>query len=246
MKIQNNPTISDEVLTRIRKKWFKTAPGMREGIHLSDLNYCITKSYWQKIMPTTQPNDNTILTWVIGLALERVLLEDEVDTHRPDSDEQDSIHVSPDYSLVIQQAMGELKTTRYYYKKDKTDPSKGYVLGWIKQMAGYSYVYNLDNYMLAVFQIITASMYGKQFSFNKEERTKFWKEYIIPRRDALIEARERKLPPEPFAYNEDWECENCSFKMICDTTTKVGPIGFVAKTREFKIPESMLTDEVRL
>lgn len=236
MEIFDNPTIEKEIISRIKQK-FNLQVRSRQGIHLSDLIYCLTKAYWNYKYSKAEISDDNALIFAIGLGLEKVLLEDESNPNRPLSKIVDNISLSSDYLLHIIDALGELKTTRAYYNKDN-QPTKGYPMGWIKQMAGYSYAYNQDKYMLAVFQIISAKIIGKEFRFSKDELDKFWNEYIIPRRNILAYAKNNNQIPEPFKYNEPWECNNCSFKLACDAIKNTG--AYTPCTEPLPtIPESM-------
>ena len=93
--------------------------------------------------------------------------------------------------------------------------------------------------MLAIYQIIQAEIYSKEFQFTDDELNDFWNNYVIPRKLALLESYKANLVPEPFKYNEDWECTNCPFMMHCTTLQSAGS-GYVSKHLDYKLPESFI------
>ena len=216
MEIIDDSTIVNEITKRIKRK-FHLFDNKRVDIHISDLIYCITKKYWKDTQPATQILDDDALMFSIGLGLERVLLEDDANNpNRPPVIAVDGVFFNGDYELTINEdELGELKTTRAYYNKDNV-PTHGYPNGWVKQIAGYAYAYKKTNYHLAVFQVISAKLIGKQFKFTQDELDLYWKDYILPRRKAYLEARLYNKPPQPFRYNDgEWECNRCAFQLNC-------------------------------
>lgn len=243
MEISNYEPIRQEILDRIAGKYIES----RTGLHQSELIYCLTKSYYKRMMGDgMKPSDKDILTWIVGLGLEEVLLEQPIEEdsiedqkqpiikaflnklkklqikltrkNRPEGKEVDGVSISPDYHSEHLNVFAELKTTRAYYNKEG-EPTKGYPFGWIKQIMGYAYAFNVTKFTLVVYQIIQAQMFGKLIEFTQDELNKFWHEYILPRKKILETSLKEKLPPEPFKHNETWECNNCNMRMICEVIT---------------------------
>ena len=88
-------------------------------------------------------------------------------------------------------------------------------------MKGYSYGYGMLDYRLAVLQVAQARIYGWRFSFESKELDEFWAQ-MCWRRDRLLEALGRGLPPEPFAYCAEWECKRCPALILCEATKNAG------------------------
>lgn len=230
MQVSFDPGLEKEILDRVKKK-FNLNSNSREGLHLSDLTYCITRSYWKKQVGGVL-TDNEVLLFAIGLALEKVLLEDETGDNRPEPVELDGILMSPDY--ILNGALAELKSTRIAFVKDALEPNKGWPQGWIKQMMGYSLAVKRGlvkgavdaPYRLAILQVIQAQVKGRSFKFLEADLEQFWADVLV-RRDALVEALEKKLPPEPFAYtdsgkSDDWQCTNCAYNALCPSIYSTG------------------------
>ena len=64
--------------------------------------------------------------------------------------------------------------------------------------------------------MIPAELQVVDFEFDVGELKEFWNDFILPRRDALIEALESGMPPTPYKYNEDYECKNCETALMCE------------------------------
>ena len=216
--VTKDDQIVQEFLVRLKGKY--GGRQRREGIHLTDLIYCITKKFWGEQVDFTPP-DNAVLLWAIGIGLEEVLLVDDESTNRPEPKTLDGIMVSPDYILKSQGGLGELKSTRISIPKDSLEPKFGWSSGWIQQMKGYCYAYGLTEYHLAVYLVIPAEIRGFTFSFTQQELDDFWA-YMIDRRKRLEQSLAQRIAPEPFAYCEAWECKRCSALTLCEVMKDTG------------------------
>lgn len=217
--VEKDEEVRAEILQRIKTKWIESSTRDPFEIHLSDLIYCPTFKYWQGLMKFN-PTDQQVMYWVVGLGLERILLEDTDITNRPDSKQVDDIWVSPDYLMLNEEDLTELKSTRQYLNKEE-EPTYGWPDTWIQQMMGYCYVWGRQTYRLAGMFIIPAKLIGRKFTFYTEDLKEFWN-YILDRKAVLQEAWKQQLPPEPFAYAEDWMCKRCPAQMMCDSYKRLG------------------------
>src|SRR3990167_10345147 len=120
MQVSIDEKFRAELLQRIKER-YKLQGQHRAGTHLSDLIYCLTKSYWKKTVGVVL-TDSEVLLFAVGLGLETVLLENVDDTHRPEPVVLDGIVLSPDY--ISDGTLGELKSTRLYFAKGSIEPSK--------------------------------------------------------------------------------------------------------------------------
>lgn len=234
MKVEFDQEFEKEVLDRIKRK-YNLFTRHREGLHQSDLGYCITRTYWKWHSPDQPTTDDDALLFAIGLALEEVLLENGADTHRPEPVEIDGIWISPDHALQFAHGLAELKSTRISIPDGELTPKNDWPAGWIRQMKSYTVAQHagawdgveLDlPYRLAVYMVIPAKLAGRKFTFTDQEINEHW-QWMLYRKDALLEAQEQGKPPEPFAYVEsqkrdDWECVRCPFIVMCDAMKMTG------------------------
>lgn len=223
MIVEDDISIEGEMMERIKRKYRMNEK--RPGIHQSGLSYCITKTWWtKKLKADREVTDSEALLWAVGLGLEKVLMEDEEDTHRPLVIEIDGILMSRDYESPDSREPAELKTTRSGgMTKDKPrDLTYGYSKGWIRQMLAYLKIGDERlSYRMAIFLVVPAKLLGKRFTFTKEAIEQNWT-WLKWRRDVLVKALERDSPPEPFKYNMPWECERCSQNLACTGMIQLG------------------------
>jgi len=211
----------DEYITRNLKEFLTGTP--RQGTHVSDLTRCITYTFWGK---TTTLNASmeirTMLYMISGMSLEDALTN-SIGT-KEDSLEKDGVIMSPDMVISMDDTLHvEIKTTRMYLAKDGR-PKYGWSNEWLRRLLSYCYVAGVDTYALAVLFIIPAEMVNIELTFKQEDIDRFWQEFILPRKEALERAIEKNRPPQPYTYNEDWECERCSAQILCSTFSMQGSL----------------------
>jgi hypothetical protein len=238
--VEDDPELRAEMLGRIKSK-FNLFNSKREGLHHSDLTYCITKTYWKGNIGS-KPTDHEALLFAVGLALEQVILEDFDSNHRPPSVQVDGVWLSPDHVTLLSKGLTELKSSRISIPKNELNPKNGWPEGWIKQMKGYKYaeltgafkdiVEPSDYYRIAAYLVIPAELHGRKFIFTSDELTEHWAS-IMENKWYLEQAQEQGVPPEPYAFvssrkHDDWQCRNCSFQMHCSATYSAGT--FVRRT----------------
>lgn len=147
MKITDNPELSRIILThlsdlyKIRQK--------REGIHLSTLIYCLSRSYFdnQSITPIV-PTDEEVMLFALGWGLQDVLTPK--DTSSPVL-EKDGIKYSPDFIFQLADWRVELKTTRMSAKKGD---NRDFPETWIEYMKGGLYITQKNTYELSVLYLM--------------------------------------------------------------------------------------------
>jgi len=131
-----NDQLIRETLEHLKKLYIDT--NRHEGIHLTDLIYCLTRSYWDKVDPLP-PTDEEVLLFSLGWGLQQVLVPREQDAEVLCVD---GIYMSPDF-ISLGGVMAELKTTRQSSRR-KNPNSKEYEPSpfsetWVEQMMGYCY-----------------------------------------------------------------------------------------------------------
>ena len=188
----------------------------REGIHMSDLNYCLRKAYWRKTEDVVV-DKATILNWGNGLAWQWLLLG----TAETPELELDGIKLSPDSVLGI-----EVKETSKYPSSKAEPIEEERVLGntsWLRQTMAYCYARNVPTVQIEKeyeWDLLVAHDMG----FNKDIR--YWKLYFMgkelidnwywmrERWTLLTEALDNARLPD-VKYSEGWEHKLCPFFERC-------------------------------
>lgn len=187
--------------------------------HVTELIYCLTKSYLNRYDPIGE-SDETITIFLLGTLLERILLQKE---KYHISDIVDGISFETDFIASYNDIPGELKSTRISAKRDPI----ALPLNWKRQVLCYMYtllklnIIKLDDEGYAVFSFVIFHLMGK---YNPPfPLLKTWKVradislvlknwiWIEERRDVFNDAIATQTIPEPFQYNEDYECEHCPY-----------------------------------
>ena len=224
MKVSIDDHVKDKLIREVKLQLAKDSRDFDTPVHLSDLTRCITKSFWSRLLASSNAgdiqanadaiDDRAALFMYIGVmseaVLERLAPEQEVRA-------ADGVIATPDWKLDDDYI--ELKTTRIYVRQEnkvKTYPSKGFPSEWVRRMAGYCRIYMVDEWRLGMMLVVPGDIMVYRFEFDRMELLKFWLEFIGPRNDVFRNALRAKLPPKAFRYNDDWECGHCTFKMLCD------------------------------
>ena len=229
MEISDFPEALEELETNI-KSYFHYDE-VRDGIHLSDLTHCITRTFWDK-MSFSPPEGQGLWMMMAGTLIEKALLMQE-----QESISMDGIIASPDYRFEAFDGFGELKTTRMGLKSG--EPKFGWPIEWVRRMKGYCFMTGRDWWILITLFLIPATPIAKKFQFDQDELDDFWQGYIIPRRDALREAFDAReqgnlSPPQPFAFNESYECTQyggCPRLILCEAAKNSG--NFISPAKQY-------------
>lgn len=218
MEVQPDPARRQKLIDNARE-----VSGLNEertGTHLSDLTICITKTFWRKFnkQQSMGTNDQTVLYFLIGLGLEKMLRGSEP---TPPSKEKDGVWYTPDHFDKEFDMFDEIKSTRMGWIKDGDEPSKGWPEEWIRRMKGYCYAEDVTKWGLDVFLVIPAALHALDFTFDPAELSTFWHEYVLPRKAILEQALEDGVPPKAFKYNDEWECKNCDALLLCENEQNI-------------------------
>lgn len=171
---------------------------------VSDLIYCLTKSYFN-MYNGVKPDRKTQTMFLVGLATEKALIGEKI---RPTSGIYDGIVYHMD-SLDYEDSPLDVKSTR-----SKKRTPEDFSTGWHKQLMAYAKIHGTNKFYIAVVYIIPAELEVWEIEYEPEDLETFW-EWMQIRRDAWQEAVDIGNPPTPFQYNEDWECKGCPYLMIC-------------------------------
>lgn len=186
----------------------------REGIHLSSLVYCITRSFFDQVAPV-EPTDEEVMLFALGLGLQDVLTPKEaiVPVY-----EKDGITFSPDFMLKLgdQGQFAEIKTTRMSLKKALESLPET----WIEYIMGGCFIREVTRYelcglfMLGSYAPPFPVIYSETLIFEPTELRDNW-DYILGRKRVYEEALANNQPPQPFSYCKNWECSRCRYKLQC-------------------------------
>lgn len=212
-----NPELRRDILNLLEAKYVDQS--RKAELHLTDLIYCLTRSWFDKVKPLP-PTEEEVMLFSLGFGLQKVLLDGEA---KPVT--VDGIVCSPDF-IGKRGLMSELKTTRQSIRqKDKAtgvySPSE-FSETWVEQIMGYCYAVKQTEYDLAVLHICGdyappfPKIAGWRLSFIEEELEEFW-HYILCRKAILKIDMELNTIPKPFKYCKEWECNNCRYKVRCES-----------------------------
>lgn len=188
---------------------------------VSDLIGCLTKSFLNLYSPVEESSQTNIY-YLIGLGVEKALIGHL--QNKKASGEYDGVFYHLD-SLEAGDSVGrwfELKTTRISPSPTKNRPEGG-VIGYLspghgfglRQILSYSKTQNLTELDLGILYLIQAQFDVWRISFTQEEIDTHW-EWMQIRRDVFNEAVEKQVAPTQYMWNEEWECKNCQYSLLCE------------------------------
>ena len=217
MKWARNEEIESEILASLHEDMRDET---RTQLSVTSLIYCLTKTFYNREMglgANIAPSREQTLLFSTGLGLEDVLLKDRKFTvkgvHEGIAYHVDSI--GKDYDQLT-----EFKSTRLSSKKTPDDFSnswlrqyKSYLKAEGKTGGHYIVIHLMGNYAPPF-----PDLRAYEIEFTQEEIDENWN-WIKGRQATYLDHVERKAVPEPFKFNEDWECTNCEFLGLCKVRT---------------------------
>lgn len=211
MQVTRNEQLASTLLDEMMKEISEDRAGMHPSV--SDLIGCLTKSYYDtEPGGNLEPNDKTKLYFTIGLGLERNLLVSRKET--PVYGVTDGIHWHVD---SLDGGLIELKSTR-------ANPSKGeggISDRWLRQIKSYLKANDLTEVDLAVIYLIQPDFIVWHLSFEQWELDEHWR-WMQNRKDMWETAKATRTPIPAFSTNEDWECKDCAYKLLCELNASMG------------------------
>ena len=201
MKFVRNELLEDQLLNELMEEIKDPSRGHPS---VTDLIYCLTKSYYRLEYPDFAPSRKTKLFFVIGLGLEKALLRD---SKHPKEGIYESVYYhidSLDYLNVT-----ELKSTRAKQRTPDEFPGK-----WLQQHMSYCKTQGVTMGDFAVIYPIPPELICWTVSYTQNEIDANWL-WVQERKAIWDKAQQDKEVPTPFKYNEDWECVSCEFLMLC-------------------------------
>jgi hypothetical protein len=212
MKRELNPELDRIILDSLSKRYMLLEK--RVGIHLSSLNYCLTKGFFDLNCPIN-PSDIELLNFATGYGLQELLFPVEENMLY----EKEGIIYRPDGTLQVKtddvQKLIEIKSTRSGVKRymDGDLPAT-----WITYMKGGCYIRNTNEYNLAVIYLSerpSARLISETITFEDQEIWDNWT-WLLKRRDMYKLSISENKPVTPFTTAPSWMCDNCRYKTMCD------------------------------
>ncbi len=211
-----NPELERLVLNHLAKLY--NIKEKREGIHLSTLVYCLTRSFFDQAAPI-EPTDDEVLLFALGYGLQDVLTPKEAEAPLY---ECEGITYRPDMVLKLgEQELGEIKTTRMSTNTLATSLPDT----WIEYMMGGCYMRGKTSYnlielpMMGNYKPPFPKILAETLVFTQEEIDSNW-EYIKARQEVYLDAIAKNIPPEPYQHCKEWECKYCRYKLMCEAISK--------------------------
>ena len=172
---------------------------------ITSLIYCLTKGYYDEVYGQT-PDRKTKLYFTIGLGLERNLLVAR--KHTATEGCYEGIYYHTD--AINESSLMEMKSTRM---KPGDAPSMSD--NWKQQILGYLKCIGATEADFVTLHLIQPDIRAWHLEFTQEEISINWS-YLMYRKSIWEYARRKEEPPAAFTYNQDYECKNCNWKLLCD------------------------------
>ena len=205
-----NPELDRIILDTLAEKYHLTEK--REGIHLSSLIGCLTRSYLDLKAPV-ELTDTELLLFSTGYGLQDVMTPKDAETPLI---ELDGIVYRPDNVLPVKSGrqLVEMKSTRAGVKRYQEGDLPE---TWITYMKAGCHMAGAAEYNLIVIYVAerpAARIISETIYFDEEEIADNWK-YILSRYGIYKLALDTETLPPPYSTNASWECTNCRYTLQC-------------------------------
>jgi hypothetical protein len=204
MELVENPALGKAVLELLVQEYTQEKPLP----HVTELIYCLTRSYYDRQPDRLPPNEREILLFSSGWGLERLLLKNQ---QKVAVGILDGIHFSPDF-LAFTDVPGELKTTRMGRKRLA---ESGLPSGWQKQILSYMKCLNITEYELAIFNVIAPELMPFRCKATVEEIEDNWKR-LLERKQIYMYCIQQHVAPPAYMFCEEYECGYCRYSVRCE------------------------------
>lgn len=212
MQVLENTKLAQDLLKELMDEIDEDRSAMHPSV--TDLIYCLTKSWYKANGQALEETDKTKLYFVIGLGLERALLVAR--KVKPVYGEFEGVHYHLD---SIDQGLLELKSTRAWPAKEGEEPK--FSDSWIRQTQAYCKANGILQCDIAVIYIGKPDFRAYNVTYTQAEVDKNW-DWIIKRKAIWESAMATMTVPKAYSTNEDWECKECTYKMVCDVKKRLG------------------------
>jgi len=226
MDIVYDDLLEDEIVRKIQEQ-----DGDRpEGIHVSDLLYCLDKAYYVRKLGQRELPLSTLLLFTQGRAIQDYLTGEK-------GDEEpillDGVWMTVDYARGLREADVSLPwEVKMTYMSSGKEPSDG----WIKQMMAYCKALGVLEYGLVRYSLMGdwswvykrkdraindehPVLVCQRFTFTQEEIDENWA-WLQDRKEVLLTALDSDmlpsmLIPDFMSGDSRWQCEKCLYRKEC-------------------------------
>jgi len=202
----------DEAMEAMMIKSLRREREQGEELHFSALNFCLRKEFIRRKYQI-EPEPELILMWATGgLFHDAFKLPRKEELYR-----RDGIYCRPD---AVYEADGveypvEIKTTRGKLREQVDQPH------YLRQLMAYCHVLGVNAGYLAVVYIMgdykerAPKLIVNRVEFDLGEIKGNWK-WLVGRKDLLKYCLESDVPPPKDTKAEEWECNYCVGRQVCD------------------------------
>lgn len=221
MKIQLHPALTKQVLQLLEEEYRLVKPIP----HLTELIYCLTRSYFDRVSPLV-PTSREILLFSVGWGLERLLLKAQ---RKLEPGCCEGIYYAPDF-LAFTEVPGELKTTRIGEDKLTSLDPEAFPLTWRQQILGYMKCKEREVFELAVLHLMGnykppfPSMSSFRIEVSREEIEENWA-WLQARKETYLAFLAQERVPVPYVFCEPWECKECRYAVRCSALAALAQEG---------------------
>ena len=215
MQVAENPKVTKLITNHLIDMYHLV--DRREGIHISSLIGCLTRSFFDTSEGKIDPTPEELQLFALGYALQDVITPKKALTPLI---QLEGITYRPDFTIKMTKTdFYEIKTTRMSQNKgDNFD----FPEAWLEYMKGGCFMSNRNDYDLAVWFLMGnykppfPTIKGYHFTFDDDELNDNW-DYITQRKFIYESCLADGTPPAPYKWNKEYECKNCRYKLVCDT-----------------------------
>ena len=209
MKVSKNDALAKQLLDEMVAEKIEDRSGQHPSV--TDLLRCLTASWWDAHR-TVEHGKKKEIYFLLGIGLEKSLLAARKQNPTAGKSEGIFYHVDDfDYGLI------EVKSYRGSVKKvelpDGTFQLPDY---YIRQVMSYCVMLGVSECDLGIIYIIPAEFEVYHIQFDEMELS-FHRKWMHARRDVWEAAEIAEKAPESYRHNQDWECKDCQYKLLCET-----------------------------
>lgn len=241
--ITPDPVLREEALKALAEEYKLNS--RRPGLHQSEISYCLTKSFWERTSPLPL-TEKEILLFSIGFSMERVLLAREETPSELVLDgiscslDTISLFGPADLKTTRKRAGGrkgedgfqipdgwkkQFMAYRYvlnFYIRNELCLWCGHESHYTRncwddcKCLGATFPDDNDGHDFAVVivHLVEPEISAYRFQFSDQEMEENWSRLLD--RSNQLESMLASNDPMPFTTNEDYECQYCRYKLMCE------------------------------
>ena len=214
MKFSRDISLEDTLLAEMAAAMYEPD---RHQPSVSGMIRCITRTYYENEVKVTDGpsfSRRELQLFVTGLGLEKVILSGRQITQKGSTEgiQWHVDHIGTELDFI------EVKSTRIKMV-DSDEPKISNT--WQRQVLAYFKALGITQGHFVMLHV--TGDYSPPFpdirAYNivttQEEVDENW-QWIKNRSEVYLESVRTRVPPEPFQYNETWECEHCPWRALCN------------------------------